>query len=69
MVLPPSVARDHTYIGRDTLMRQVLRFMVQKIRSLRALVKDEDHDSWYDDHRGDRGKPPNVGPNLGGGGT
>jgi hypothetical protein len=50
-------------------MRKLMSVVVRNLRSLRALVRDEDHDSWYDDHRGGRKNGPNVGPNLGGGGT
>lgn len=49
-------------------MRNVLRVVVQKLRNLRALVKDEEHDSWYDDHPSGQKKSPNIGPNLGSGG-
>ena len=48
---------------------QAVRWAQVKLRRLRSLVKDEDHDSWYDDHADDHTKPPNVGPNLGGGGS
>ena len=41
----------------------------ERLQRLRALVRDEDHDPWYDEHDGGQHKSPNVGPNLGGGGT
>lgn len=50
-------------------MRTVLRAVVQRIRRLRALIKDEDHDSWNDDHPSGQNKSPNIGPNLGSGST
>ena len=53
-------------------MRRLLsgpRWAWNKLRNLRALVRDEDHDPWYDDHSGGQEKSPNIGPNLGGGAT
>ena len=50
-------------------MRNILRAVVRKMRNLRALIKDEDHDSWLDEHPTGQKKSPNVGPNLGGGRT
>jgi hypothetical protein len=44
------------------------RAVWQKIRRVRALAKGEDADTWYEQHRAHGEKPPNVGPNLGGGG-
>ena len=50
-------------------IRSGLRWTMQKLRNLRALVKDEDHDSLLDDHpSSEKKKSPNIGPNLGGGG-
>ena len=40
----------------------------RKLRRLRSLTKGEDTDPWYEERRAKREKPPNVGPNLGGGG-
>jgi hypothetical protein len=40
----------------------------RKLRRLRSLAKGEDVDPWYEERRAKREKPPNVGPNLGGGG-
>ena len=47
-------------------IKLALQWATQKLRRLRALVNDEDHDSWNDDHRGGQAKSPNVGGNLGG---
>lgn len=46
-------------------MTQALRWAQLKARRLRSLVRDEDHDTWYDQGP-DHEKPPNVGPQLGG---
>jgi hypothetical protein len=43
-------------------------WVLRKLRRLRALSKGEDTDPWYEERRGKGDKPPNVGPNLGGGG-
>ena len=40
---------------------------MRKVRRLRSLTKGEDADPWYEERRAKRDKPPNVGPNLGGG--
>jgi hypothetical protein len=39
---------------------QALRWTGLKLRRLRGLVKDEDHDSWYDEHTAEHDKPPNL---------
>ena len=39
---------------------QALRSTGLKLRRLRGLVKDEDHDSWYDEHTAKREKRPNL---------
>jgi hypothetical protein len=38
-------------------VRNPLQWAGRKLRRLRSLVKDEDHDSWYDDHPGGQKKP------------
>jgi hypothetical protein len=46
----------------------VLVWPVRKIRDLRALVQDEDHDSWLDTHREqEHKKSPDVGRIIRGG--
>ena len=46
----------------------VLLWPVGKIRDLRALVQDEDHDSWLDTHREqEHKKSPDVGRIIRGG--
>jgi len=50
-------------------IKTALRWTTQKVRRLRALVNDEDHDPWNDDHPAGQQKSPNTGPNLGGGGA
>ena len=47
----------------------MLSALMRKLRSLRALIKGSDHDPWLDKHPSGQKKTPNVGPNLGGGGT
>ena len=47
----------------------MLSKIVRKLRSLRALVKGSAHDPWLVKHPSGQQKSPNVGPNLGGGGT
>jgi hypothetical protein len=64
--------REDTSSKEVSLVRRItraVRWAQVKLRRLRSLVKDEDHDTWYDDHADDHTKPPNVGPNLGGGGS
>ena len=41
-------------------VRQALQWARLKVRRLRALGNDEDHDDWLDDHRNKPDKPPNV---------
>jgi hypothetical protein len=43
-------------------------WLSRKLRRLRSLATGEDTDPWYEERRAKREKPPNVGPNLGGGG-
>lgn len=50
-------------------VKQALRWTRLKLRRLRVLVRDEDRDTWYDDHKHGDGKPPNVGGNLWGTGS
>lgn len=38
-------------------IRSSLQWARQKLSMLRSLVKDQDHDSWYDDHPGGQTKP------------
>jgi hypothetical protein len=38
-------------------IRSALQWARRRLRTLRSLVKDEDHDSWYDDHPGGQTKP------------
>ena len=49
-------------------LTQVFRWTGRKLRRLRSLVRDDDRDPWYDDHNDPREPPPNVGPQLSGGG-
>jgi hypothetical protein len=45
-------------------IKQSLRWAQLKARRLRSLVKDEDHDTWYD-HGPEHERPPNImGPGM-----
>jgi hypothetical protein len=43
-------------------LKSALQWAGRKLRRLPSLVKDEDHDSWYDDHPGGQTmpKPPRI---------
>ena len=41
-------------------LRQGLRWVRLKVRRLRALGNDEDHDDWLEAHRNKPDKPPNL---------
>lgn len=54
-------------------VRSSFRWAIEKVRRLRALVQDEDHDAWLDDRRGQPRSAPlstteNVARLLGPGG-
>ncbi|GAA4709626.1 hypothetical protein GCM10025782_02070 [Pedococcus ginsenosidimutans] len=50
-------------------MKETLRGLRRTTKRLRSLVRDEDHDKWYDEHTDKHDRPPNItGPWSQGGG-
>ena len=43
-----------------TLVRNVIRQFRRSIRRVRALVRDDDHDTWLDQHAKEHDKPTNM---------
>ena len=52
-----------------TRLRSASVRLRQGVKRLKSLIRDEDHDDWYDTHVEKKDKPPNLmGPGSQGGG-